>query len=250
VERDEKEPGIEFSACCPTCGNFGTFRQTQFRLRETFACRNCRSTARYQVQAEALVQAVGEPVGASLAEIVAAGALNSCRVYEVGVSGPFRALLASLPNYVKSFYWSDVPPGAVREGVSCQDLMRLTFPDKSFDVVITSDIMEHVRRPDQAFAEIRRVLTRGGIHVFTVPTNVPFARPTVRRVDVSGPEDLHILPPAYHGDGAGGRSLVYNEFGGDLIDMLRDLGMSTQVFRHQGSPDLAERCLAFVSTRV
>jgi SAM-dependent methyltransferase len=125
--------------------------------------------------------------------------------------------------------------------------MNLTFPDGAFDVVITSDILEHVRHPDLAFAEISRVLASGGKHIFTVPTNVPFSRPTIKRVDVEGPEDIHILPAAYHGDGKGGRSVVYNEFGDDLLGIIEHCGMQTRTFHHRAGGDIALRCLAFAS---
>jgi hypothetical protein len=35
-----------------------------------------------------------------------------------------------------------------------EDLEALTFPDESFDLVITQDVFEHVLRPAKAFAEI------------------------------------------------------------------------------------------------
>ena len=61
---------------------------------------------------------------------------------------------------------------------------RLTYPDASFDLVLTSETLEHVPDLDAALAEIRRVLVPGGRHVFTVPLlpGVPktFARPSSR----------------------------------------------------------------------
>jgi SAM-dependent methyltransferase len=237
----------EFEGRCNTCGYVGVFRQTQHRVRETFSCEECRSSLRYQVQADALVQTITGRRDISLREAVEKGLLASLRIYEAGVSGPFRKFLEKTHGYTKSFFWPDVEPGTSRDNVICQNLMNLTFPDNSFDVVVTSDIFEHIRHPDLAFAEIRRILAPGGKHVFTVPTNVPFSRPTLKRVDVSGPEDVHILPPAYHGDGQGGKSLVYNEYGSDMIELINQCGMSTAIFHHRAGGNIGSRCLAFVA---
>ena len=45
----------------------------------------------------------------------------------------------------------------------------LPFPDKSFDVVVFSEVMEHVRFPQKALAEIRRVLKLDGQLIGSVP---------------------------------------------------------------------------------
>ena len=46
---------------------------------------------------------------------------------------------------------------------SVQDMFRLPYADKSFDVVIVSNALHIVPRPEKALAEIRRVLKDGGL---------------------------------------------------------------------------------------
>jgi Methyltransferase domain len=58
------------------------------------------------------------------------------------------------PNYSYSFYLEDVAPGQEREGRRCENLEQLTFPDNTFDLFITQDVMEHVFSPRNAFSEI------------------------------------------------------------------------------------------------
>lgn len=44
-----------------------------------------------------------------------------------------------------------------------EDAMKLTFPKESFDVVICAQVYEHVPNPGKMFAEIHRVLKKGGV---------------------------------------------------------------------------------------
>lgn len=53
------------------------------------------------------------------------------------------------------------------------DAYRLPFADAAFDVVICSEVLEHLHEYDRALAEIRRVLKPGGRFVPTVPRAWP-----------------------------------------------------------------------------
>jgi SAM-dependent methyltransferase len=136
--------------------------------------------------------------------------------------------LRDISGYVSSCYWPDVTPGEVHDGTRCEDLRSLTFSDDSLDLVITSDIFEHVRTPMVAFAELFRVLRPGGFHIFTVPLRWPLPSTTRSRVDSSGPDDVFLLPPVYHQSPVDANgSLVYTDFGMNLPDELRELGFET-----------------------
>jgi SAM-dependent methyltransferase len=56
--------------------------------------------------------------------------------------------------------------GPVRQG----DICALPFPDASFDLVLATDVIEHVDDDRRALAEIARVLAPGGVVLITVPT--------------------------------------------------------------------------------
>jgi SAM-dependent methyltransferase len=182
---------------------------------------------RYREQAAAIAWAYDAP-DLSLAELIEAPSFSRLEIYEPGIAGPLRYVLRRLPHYVNSYYWPEVTPGEEQDGVRCEDLRHLTFADESFDLVISSDILEHVRGPMDAFAEIFRVLRPGARHVFTVPMIWPLPSTTQTRVDYSGPEDNHLLPPVYHGSPTDPQgSLVYTDFGMDLPESLRELGFET-----------------------
>jgi SAM-dependent methyltransferase len=63
-------------------------------------------------------------------------------------------------------YCEDTGLGPVRHG----DVCALPFADGSFDLVLATDIIEHVDDDGRALAEIARVLAPGGAVLITVPT--------------------------------------------------------------------------------
>lgn len=237
----------EVADTCRVCGWHGLFRQASRLWRETFYCPACRANLRYRAQAAALLQVCGGERFGSLRAMAEAGRLAGLAVYEPGVTGPLRAYLGRAGRYVQSVYGAEA--AVAHTGVEVQDLMACTHADASFDLVVTSDILEHVRRPMQAFAEIRRILRPGGHHVFSIPTQVPLPPRSVARVDATGQADVHLRAPVYHGSGDGGRSLVYTDFGADILERLAGIGLATRVARYQpeGMPLPA---LTFVSRHV
>jgi len=95
-------------------------------------------------------------------------------------------------RYIPSHFGPGIELGAVFQGIRCEDLTRLTFPDDSFDLVVTQDVFEHVLQPDRAFSEVARVLRPGGSHVFTVRFVQGHA--TFVRAEMT-PVGLHYLAP-------------------------------------------------------
>jgi SAM-dependent methyltransferase len=212
---------------CGVCGHVGEYVRSEAPTRENYHCQACEASLRYRAQASAITAAYGRP-GVPFVKWLEQDSVRELAIYEPGIIGPFRRLLRDLPSYLNSYYWPDTAPGEEHEGVRCEDLRRLTFADEALDLVISSDIYEHVRGPIPAFAEIGRVLRPGGRHIFTVPLFWPLPSTTQTRVDYSGPDDKFLVPPVYHGcptDPQG--SLVYTDFGMDLPDQLRELGFET-----------------------
>ena len=164
-----------------------------------------------------------------LAKLVGEAQFRKLRIYEPGLIGPFRKFLRELPGYQDSFFMEGVERGEFREGVQCQDLTKLTFENNRFDLVLSSDIFEHVRRPFGGFREVDRVLKPGGYHIFSIPLTRPMPAATVFRVDTSGPQDVPVLPEHYHGAPMGGRSLVYTDFGADMTALMTADAIELQV---------------------
>jgi ubiquinone/menaquinone biosynthesis C-methylase UbiE len=85
-------------------------------------------------------------------------------------------------------------------------MLVLPFQDRSFDLVVHSDTLEHVPHPVRGLAECHRVLKPGGFCAFTVPIIVD--RLTRSREG---------LPTSYHGapDTRSSDLLVHTEYGAD-----------------------------------
>ena len=55
------------------------------------------------------------------------------------------------------------------KGIRHEDIENLSFPDDEFDLIVSSDVFEHVPNPSKAFAECARVLKKGGVMLTTIP---------------------------------------------------------------------------------
>ena len=99
----------------------------------------------------------------SLEELVGEAQFRSLSVAEINQCAQLHYMLADLPGIHYSEYGSTDP------GVPSEDAMNLSYANGSFDLVLTSDTLEHVPDCERALAEIRRVLKPRGMHIFTIP---------------------------------------------------------------------------------
>jgi len=148
--------------------------------------------------------------------------LSALAVYEISSRGPlFEFLKGRAGRLTCSEYFDDVAPVQAKGGVQCQDVERLTFPDASFDLCTSTEVLEHVPDDKRGLQEVRRVLRPGGRFVFTVPLSDNAA--TTTRAERIGGELRHLLPPEFHVDAirGQGRILVYRDYRRDIVDRLR-----------------------------
>lgn len=218
--------------------------------RESYRCTICRASSRERAAANSLVMLLGAGGAGSLSELAGASYLDNLKIFEPGVIGALRQYLEPLPGYTNSFYAGPGTEGEVIDGLRSENLECLTFGCETFDVIITSDILEHVRRPEKALSEISRVLRPRGVHICTVPSQLPLCLNTKRRVDVSGERDIYIEEPRYHGNGKGGKSLVYNDFGQDLISLMSQTGTYSFVMNYEHVHPELSTILTFVSIKL
>lgn len=212
--------------------------------KESCVCWSCGAKLRARRLARALLDAfpVGEPPAParSVRDWVDHAESRALRVAEINRIEGLHERLCRLPRYSFSDYCEGAPSGTIVDGVRSEDLSCLSYPDASFDLVLTSETLEHVPDLAAALAEVRRVLRPGGRHLFTVPwlPGVPetFARTTI------GPDGTHHhhAPMVRHPGGDVGYP-VFTEFGADLPEILDGAGFDVTV--HFGPPtvdDLAQ----------
>jgi SAM-dependent methyltransferase len=102
----------------------------------------------------------------------------------------------------------EAPAGATATAME-GDALALPFPDSSFDVVIISEVMEHIPDDKGVLAEMVRVLRPGGRIAVTVPRY--------------GPEKVcWALSDAYH-EVEGGHIRIYR--GDELLGKMREAGL-------------------------
>lgn len=117
--------------------------------------------------------------------------------------------------------------GEIVDGIRHEDATDSSFANESLDYILSADVYEHIPHVDRAFSEAFRTLRKNGKLYFTVPFDLSQEK-TVTRATVENGQLVHIKEPAYHYnpvDPAGG-SLVFSDFGWDIIPALKKAGFS------------------------
>lgn len=234
---------------CNLCGHVGRFEAQGDRLAGAFRCPRCNAGLRAQNEAVAVLEELGRGRHLSLSSAIEDDRIRGLSIYNVGVSGATRRWLAELPDYVESRYIEGAAPGEVRDGTRNEDLHELTFDDESFDLITSSHVMEHVADPSRALREIHRVLRPAGCCIFSVPVRWPPPEQSVVRCAIVGGELVHHREPAYHSSPSGEPTLVFTEFGTDLLDTLEQIGFLARHSRPRLCIDLAYRDSLFVAKK-
>jgi SAM-dependent methyltransferase len=165
----------------------------------------------------------------SLSRWVELPEIQALRVAEINRIDGLHEQLARLPRFASSDYVPGAIPGATVDGVRSEDLTRLTYPDDSFDLVLTSETLEHVPDLSAALGEIRRVLAPGGLHVFTIPLLPHVPRTFARAVALADGTVRHDWPRICHPGGDVGYPVI-TEFGADLPLIFDRAGFSLDVY--------------------
>ncbi|MEI8111091.1 MAG: methyltransferase domain-containing protein [Chitinophagia bacterium] len=215
-----------------------------FNLREGQYCVNCKCCARTHQLSEALLQELANVSGTlytSLSEAFKQQQVQALKIAEINSLGNIHPFLAQSPNLWYSEFLSTNPD------IRSENLAALSYSDNFFDLVLTSETLEHVPNIDKAFSEIHRVLKPGGKHIFTTP--VVWDRPFTRiRASMLDNQVIHHFPPSYHGSKTKNQSdyLVFYEFGADLVDRCKLAGFQVELLRNQHNPSL----VTFITTKL
>jgi SAM-dependent methyltransferase len=212
------------SGICPVCGKRAKFDEFTDNPRESGRCSNCQSFNRQRQMAHAIRKQCGLPK---------AGPLRFPEgfvIYNTETTAALHLQLLQTPGYLCSEYFGDeYEPGQMVDGRRHEDLRHLSFEDNSIDLVLSSDVMEHMPDPYAAHLEILRVLKRGGRHIFTVPFGPSMQEDQIRAKLVDG-DIVYLEEKAFHGDPVRPNEgvLVWTIFGLAMFGRLRELGFDVK----------------------
>jgi SAM-dependent methyltransferase len=206
--------GVVFGYC-PICERRTIFCKEGAWLRDQFKCARCLSIPRWRAVVRVLDTFFPD--------------WRKLKIHESSPGGAASAKFADeCEDCVQTHWFPDVPLGQTHHGYRCEDLENQTFPDSTFDLVLSQDVFEHVLSPEKGFAEIARTLKPGGAHVFTIPWY--YWKPTLVRASRDGMGGVrHHAEPDYHGNPIDPNgSLVVTEWGADFCDFVfRSSGLTT-----------------------
>ena len=84
-------------------------------------------------------------------------------------AGPYRHLFSHCNYKTQDFCQTPSSEGKYTEMNYVCDIMDIPVPDRSFDVIICSEVLEHVPEPIEVIKEFSRILRPGGRLLLTAP---------------------------------------------------------------------------------
>jgi len=193
--------------------------------RSTLTCRHCALMNRRRF------------IAALLKKLMNGGDIKDVYVYE-RITQFYKVMQEQLKNVnlVGSEYLgSDKKPGEIVKKLKVQnkiindvrheDALKLSFDDKSFDLVVSQDVFEHVSDINKSLKEAHRVLRNHGCLIIAIPFT--FAKTTVQRAMLKDGKIQNLLPAAYHGNPLSKNgALVFFDYGWDFLDMCKSAGFT------------------------
>jgi len=142
---------------------------------------------------------------------------KALRILDVGGRlQPYRPLFA---ERVEQYYAADLARGPLVNVVASAG--QLPFASDSFDVVVCTQVLEYVARPQEAVAEMHRVLKAGGSLLLSVPSVFPRD---------SDPEYWRFLPSGVRMMLSGFTQVEIEAEGSSIAGLFRTLNVWAFVF--------------------
>jgi GT2 family glycosyltransferase/glycosyltransferase involved in cell wall biosynthesis len=186
-------------------------------FRERLECPGCRLNNRQRLVASLMKQ-----------QITVLGDAGVMVYMMEQVTPIYKWAICAFPTHeiIGSEYFEGYPSGQVVKGVRNENVEAMSFGDASLDIVVSNDVLEHVPNPALALSECARALRPGGQLLMTIPFYADAGKSVTRaRLDAKGVH--HFLPPVYHGNPVSlDGSLVFTDFGWDILPMMREAGFA------------------------
>ena len=135
------------------------------------------------------------------------------------------------PRFLGSEFTDDPEMRQQLYPIPFEDLMSLSLPSNTFDLVSSNEVLEHVPNIDRALQEMCRVLKPGGWHIGTCPFRFMDER-SQRRARVEDGRVIYLMEPEYHGNPMSpSGSLVFEIPGWDILDRCKQAGFANAAMR-------------------
>lgn len=194
----------QISGFCNICSNNTIFTVMSDNLREDMFCGTCNSSNRLrQLMCTISIVVDGHPYS-TLKE--AAKTINSKKltIYTAEANSALYVKMKELirPSLLTAseYFEGSHESGDVVEGVMHQDLQKTSFKSASFDIVLTTEVFEHIPFADKAEKEVVRTLKKGGSYCFTVPFYPDAKKDKILAKMTRWGKILYLTKPQYHGD--------------------------------------------------
>ncbi len=199
---------VAWKGHCPICGDT-TFESPHRWFRDYLRCVSCGSVPR-----ERALTRVLKEISPNWRELT----LHESSPADIGAS---RLFAKECPGYTATQFFPGAELGSLINGVRCENLEKQTFPDETFDIVITQDVMEHVFNPDLAYKEVWRTLKNGGAYIHTFPIHKNLIK-SIRRASIDDNGAIrHLVSPSFHLNPISEHgSLVTWDYGYDIGDLI------------------------------
>lgn len=237
---------------CNVCGSYTKIKIRTDNLREDCTCKKCKSNSRKRHLASIILQTISDTKFSSLKDIPRD---FDCKIYNVESNGALHNYLKHINNYVCSEYFGPYETfGKEKGGILNIDLMDIPFSENVFDLIISTEVFEHIPNPYKAFSEIHKILKKGGSHIFTVPYYDERDNDEVRSILNEKNEIIYLLEPQYHGDPIRENDgiLVYTIFAKEMMQKLEKMGYSVIMNRKRSLKNgvLGNNNIVFITTKI
>jgi len=176
----------------------------------------------------------------SMLDLIAALELTArpeeARIYAAEAVTPWaRAMRGRYPRFIGSEYCPDPAAADRLYPIEHQDLARLGYPNESFDLVVTQEVIEHLPHLFAALSEMARVTRPGGIMLSSMPWHY-FSEETLYKARLVDGEVQLLGEPEYHDDPVNPAGvLVFQLPGWDILKMAQAAGFSSAEFLFHSS---------------
>jgi SAM-dependent methyltransferase len=171
--------------------------------QQGFHCTNCSSNLRSMTLAHSIFEYFS--LKGNFQQIFHTTIGKNKELLEINEAGDLHSIFCSFKNYKFAEY-------------PTVDMQNLPFKDETFDIIVHSDTLEHVKDSAKALKECNRVLKIGGVLFYTIP--IIYGRMTMKRAGTSN---------SYHGsqdEGQGDDYLVWTEYGADFWVEINKAGFN------------------------